>query len=99
MSELEPAGTIEATVGAPRDPWLHIGRAVSAEQRVYVLHSEECRELFADLRDCPFSKALDRGIDVERWEGFIDMPVKVAVSPISMRLVPEAIGERHEGGV
>lgn len=91
MSEMEPAETIEATVGAPRDPWLHFGRAVSAEQRVYVLHSDECREIYADLRDCPFSKALDRGIDVEEWEGFEDVPVRLRVSAASMRLMPERL--------
>ena len=89
MSELVPTSDIEAIVGANRHPDVHIGRAVSAEQTVYILHPDDCREYFDDLRDCPFSKALDKGIDAERWEGFEDQPVRLWVSMQTLRLVPE----------
>lgn len=89
MTQIESAETIEATVGAKRHTVDHIGRAVSAEQRVYILHSERCRERYSDLRQCPYSRALDRGIDLKRWEGFEDQPVKLWISVYEHRLVPE----------
>lgn len=89
MSELEPAETIEAKVGATRHAVDHIGRAVSAEQRVYILHSERCKAKYADLRECPYSLALDRGINVADWEGHEDQPVKLWIRPRSnLRLYP-----------
>ncbi|UOQ58574.1 hypothetical protein MUN78_07050 [Leucobacter allii] len=57
------ATSVERIVGRRRHPTLHFGRAVSAEERVYVLHSEECRSSTPDLRDCEYSIAQDRGID------------------------------------
>lgn len=67
MTDLVPAEVIERRVGARRHHTLHLGRAVSAEQKVYILHSVECRESSPDLRTCKFSLALDRGIDLSRW--------------------------------
>ena len=89
MTRIESAETIEAKVGAQRHAVDHIGRAVSAEQRVYILHSERCRERWADLRECPYSLALDRGIDLARWAGFEDQPVKLWISVYEHRLVPD----------
>jgi hypothetical protein len=88
VTQIEPAETIEAVVGAPRHAVDHIGRAVTAEQRVYILHSERCRARYADLRECPYSLALDRGIDVEEWAGFEDQPVKLWIRVRTMRLIP-----------
>lgn len=83
MSRLEDADKIERIVGASRDATAHIARAVSAEQRVYILHSEACRAEHADLRDYSFSRALDRGIeDAEPWRYWRqvqDRPVRVQV--------------------
>lgn len=62
MSELVPPEEIEGIVGAERHPFLHIGRAVSAEGRTYILHSQLCVNSGRDLRDCSYSKALDRGV-------------------------------------
>ena len=59
MSKLVPASKIEGIVGARRHPTNHQGRAVSAEQTVYVLHSKECLDSGIDLRRCPFSVAMD----------------------------------------
>lgn len=84
MSELVPARRIEKIVGAPRHATDHFGRAVSAEQTVYILHSHACIDTGIDLRKCQFSRALDRGIDVEAWTE--DVPLRLAV--VADRLVP-----------
>ena len=90
MSRIESADKIEGIVGAKRHAVDHIGRAVTAESRVYILHSERCRAQYADLRECPYSRALDRGIDVRtRWAGFLDRPVRLWVSVATHKLVPE----------
>lgn len=88
MSRLESAATIEAKVGAKRHPSEHLGRAVSATERVYVLHSDECVARGVDLRECEFSLALDEGIDLEVWDRYQDRPVLVVVDADSGRLHP-----------
>ena len=84
MTKLEDPSKIEAIVGAKRHQTEHIGRAVSAEQQVYILHSVECvEEIIArgsDLRACRYSQALDSGIDMGLWEGFEDVPLVLAIS-------------------
>lgn len=67
VSALVPADEIEQIVGVERHQSTHYGRAVSAEQVVYILHSHHCRDSTLDLRDCLYSLALDRGIDLDRW--------------------------------
>lgn len=67
MSELVDPARIEEIVGVPRHATLHFARAVSAEHTVYVLHSHECKQSGIDLRQCEFSRALDRGIDLRQW--------------------------------
>lgn len=84
MSRLEPSDRIEDIVGMSRHPDQHIARAVSAEQRVYILHSHECVDSGRDLRLCPYSLALDRGIDPEWWTE--DEPLFVHV--VEGQLVP-----------
>lgn len=86
MSDLVPSEDIERVVGAKRHGQMHTGRAVSSEQRVYVLHSAACIATGRDLRTCAFSIALDRGIDAERWEGHEDQPRLLGI--IEGRLVP-----------
>lgn len=76
---------IEQIVGVQRHQTKHYGRAVSAEQTVYILHSRACRAWNPDLRECPFSLALDRGIDLDRWVE--DVPVELAID--GGRLVPD----------
>lgn len=80
MSRLEPAATIAGIVGAPRDPEKHLGRAVSAEQRVYILHSQACVNSGIDLRECEYSIALDAGIDLGVWDEHQDVPVLLGIS-------------------
>lgn len=56
-------GDVERIVGAPRDAARHLGRAVSADQRLYIMHSQECLDSTPDLRDCEFSHAMGVGIN------------------------------------
>lgn len=84
MADIVPADQIERIVGANRHPYDHIGRAVSATQTVYILHSHECRDSTPDLRTCPYSLALDRGIDVAEW----DLDTPAALTIVNGRLSP-----------
>jgi hypothetical protein len=77
MTDIVPAQDIERIVGVPRHATEHWGRAVSDEQRVYILHSRECLESGIDLRDCSFSLALDDGIDPFDW--YEDVPVALTL--------------------
>jgi hypothetical protein len=63
VADLVDPAEIEAIVGVERHPTEHWGRAVSAEGTVYILHSQDCRDSGIDLRECPYSVALDRGIE------------------------------------
>ncbi|MDO8308585.1 MAG: hypothetical protein Q7V58_09570 [Actinomycetota bacterium] len=71
MSDLVPSDRIEGIVGVQRHPAAHFGRAVSSEERFYILHSQQCLDTFADLRECPFSIALDGG-ELGEWR--LDSP-------------------------
>ena len=84
MSDLVPPEDVERIVGVARHESEHRARAVSAEQRVYVLHSHECLRATPDLRDCPYSLALDNGIVAADW--IEDEPVVVGIA--HERLVP-----------
>lgn len=87
MSDPVPPSEIESIVGVNRHPTEHWGRAVSADQRVYILHSRVCLETGRDLRSCLYSIALERGIDLDRWVE--DQPVPLAIAPeVPPRLVP-----------
>jgi hypothetical protein len=84
MSELVDPSEIETIVGATRHPTDHIGRADSSTQTVYILHSQECRDSGIDLRECPFSIALDRGIEEwfpwTGWRRLQDQPVRLELA-------------------
>lgn len=80
MSELVNSDRIEAKVGAVRHARMHVGRAVSAEQTVYILHSKECLDSGIDLRECRYSLALDRGIDLSVWGDWEDRAVILCVA-------------------
>lgn len=90
MSELVPAEDITRIVGTDRHPTLHYGRAVSTEDTVYILHSQQCLDSGIDLRDCDYSTALDEGINVgyhgAPWNGYEDKPVPLAIW--NGRLIP-----------
>lgn len=84
MSDVVPAEGIERIVGERRQPMAHVARAVAHEQRVYILHSEACLAVRPDLRKCPWSLALDEGIDLDEWVE--DVPLRVGIR--HGRLVP-----------
>ena len=88
MTDRVPASKIERTVGTARYTTRHIGRAVSADQRVYILHPQVCLDSGIDLRDCPFSIALDRGINKWVWARYQDRPVELRISPEYGDLLP-----------
>jgi hypothetical protein len=67
VSELMNRTEIEMIVGMSRHATEHYARAVSAERTVYVLHSYRCLNGGRDLRECPYSLALDEGIDPAEW--------------------------------
>lgn len=66
MTDRVPADQIEGIVGAPRHPTHHIGRLTRGT--VYILHPYTCLGTTPDLRTCPYSYALDRGIDPDEWD-------------------------------
>ena len=88
MSEVQDAAVVQAAVGAERREGEHLGRVVSAEERVYVLHSERCIESGIDVRKCAFSAALDRGLDEHVWRNHTDTPVVLAIGGALGDLVP-----------
>ena len=86
MADLVDPSEIEGVVGIARHPIQHYARAVSETQTVYILHSQRCRSLFPDLRQCRYSRALDAGLREEDWAGQQDRAVPVVVA--AGRLVP-----------
>lgn len=106
MSALVPAEDIETIVGQERHKVCHYGRAVTAEQTLYILHSHACKDLGADLRGCEYSIALDRGIDMARWWGFedeavalyIDQPGTGNLRPLGKRRAPQRIQRKRTKG-
>lgn len=84
MSERVPTDRIEEIVGVERHATEHYGRAVSTEQTVYILHSQECKDTTPDLRKCPFSIALDRGIQQlypwTEWRRTQDLSTRLTIS-------------------
>lgn len=81
MTDLVDPNIIQEIVGRPRHPVAHLGRAVSEEGQVYILHSQWCKERTRDLRDCVYSRALDRGIDLALWADYEDQPVRLGLDP------------------
>lgn len=89
MTELINPAAIERIVGVHRHATEHLGRAVSAEQRVYILHSAACAAATPDLRDCEYSTTLHlHGIDRSEWVGFEDRPVRLTIDPEFGDLIP-----------
>jgi hypothetical protein len=88
MTRLVDPDEIEKIVGVQRHPTEHWARAVSAVRKVYVLHSQECRDSGTDLRECEFSLAMDRGIEPGDWDGVEDTAVRVLIDDGGV-LVPD----------
>ena len=98
MTNLVPAEHIERIVGARRHPTEHQGRSVSAEQTMYILHSQECRDSGIDLRECPFSRALDLGLNEARWRYYADKAVTLRITDAGdLAALPSSPGQRNGG--
>jgi hypothetical protein len=91
MSDLVPTEDIERIVGAKRHATKHQAKAVSAEQKVFILHSRKCLDSGIDLRDCRFSWALDNGIRLSEWQEDVAFTVRIQGSHDGMRLVPSSV--------
>lgn len=93
MSDLVDPAEIERIIGVRRHPVRHLGRAVSADQIVYLLHSAECLGVGRDLRRCPYSLALDRGVDPDNWSEWEDQPVALKIVQHENQdiLIPESV--------
>jgi hypothetical protein len=94
VTEIVPTDEIEGIVGVSRHDSDHIGRAVTAKQKVYILHSKECLDSGIDLRECEFSVSLDRGLAFIKWEQSLDVPVVLWISEDG-RLLPRQADERE----
>ena len=91
VTDLVPATEIEQIVGARRHALAHLGRFATAEQTVYILHSQACLNSGIDLRSCIYSRALERGIEeLPEWEGWKDRAVTLQVE--SDLLLPDPDG-------
>jgi len=88
MSILEDPKHIENIVGALRHATEHLARAVSAEEHLYILHSTECVQTGIDLRECPYSVALDLGIDKVLWRFEQDRVVVLTICSDKGDLLP-----------
>lgn len=88
MTRLERSDQIETLVGAKRHPTMHLARAISAEQRVYLLHPDDCLARGIDFRSCEYSEALDHGIDLDAWDGQEDQVARVLIDPEHYDLLP-----------
>ncbi|TDO18154.1 hypothetical protein EV580_1337 [Mycobacterium sp. BK086] len=53
---------------------------VTADQKIYILHSRECFESGLDLRECLFSQALDNGVERDSWANHENIPVALGIS-------------------
>lgn len=93
MTELVDPSEIERIVGFERHPTRHYARAVSVEQIVYILHSHACKDSGMDLRECPFSQALNNGIDEYDWSDMEDQAVRVTID-MRRKLIPVRPGMR-----
>lgn len=102
MTDKVPSDKIEEIVGVKRHTLAEIGRSVTAEETFYILHSKLCCDRYDDLRDCPFSLALDNyGIDPEIWDEWRDQPVVIGlvngkIAPMD-RLTRLIVEERVDG--
>jgi len=86
MSNLVNSKEIEEIIGAPRNRKAHFGKLITAEDKIYIMHSYECVFKNEDLRQCEFSKAMDHSTPEKLWNKFEDKTVLLGV--MSGSLVP-----------
>jgi hypothetical protein len=78
MINLVPENEIESIVGRQRDAVRHIGLRRIEDKRVYIMHSQECKNSGIDLRDCVYSQALENS----GWSRLpADISVYLKISP------------------
>ena len=103
MTDLVDPCVIERTVGARRHQHAHLGRYIAIEGMIYILHSQECLDGGADLRECKFV-ALDRWdwwsvrnslALADRWDQLADRPVVLALSRGGMLAPKRDWGPAH----
>lgn len=88
MSDLVDPSEIERIVGVKRRAFHHVARVVKAEDKIYILHSQQCLDSGIDLRDCQFSRALDAGVQPANWATAERLECPVLVEVIGNLLVP-----------
>lgn len=78
MTDLVDPADIERIVGHGRARSEHYARYVQDEGRLYILHSQQCIEKTPDLRNCPFSIALDEGEVVHPFPSLVPVAIRFA---------------------
>lgn len=81
MTDLVPSEDIERLVGVKRHASAHCGRVLFDQGRFVILHSRECLNTMADLRECAYSTALD--VAIACGETFEQWPVEPVVLDLS----------------
>lgn len=83
MSNHVEPDKIEAYVGMPRHAHLHWAKL--DRDVLFILHSERCLKAHKDLRDCPYSKALDLTVLSDGywgiWEACMGEPKVPMIDP------------------
>ena len=82
--ELVDPNKIESIVGVERlDAW-HIARWVTADDKIYILHSRQCKDSDIDLRECEYATAAPS----QDFDLFPDTPVVVVIDYYERKLTP-----------
>lgn len=79
MTECVTWEQMQEVFGIPRLDHVHVAKAVSDEQVLYILHSQDCLDRTEDLRTCPYAEAQNQGVDEAAWEPYLDKIVVVAL--------------------
>lgn len=90
MERIVPDEHMEQLVGARRSRELHIAKASSRDQRVYILHPWTCLSDNEDVAGCEFHEMLENGISLDKWQDSLDIPVVIGLdneAPV-LRLKP-----------
>lgn len=78
MTDLVDPADIERIVGRGRSFSDHYARYVASEDRIYILHSQQCVDKTPDLRNCPYSIALDDGEVVHPFPSLVPVAIRFA---------------------
>ena len=93
MTNLVDPASVQEIVGCARHATAHYARWIFLEDRVVILHSQACLTAHArlgrDLTACSFSRALDKGVEIESWRLHTDSPERVAIRGGRLARVPD----------